>query len=224
VRSYPRLSFFSAASPSWIDPSGITASIPATSPRIVPQRSTCVPPALVETSPPIVALPRAPSVSGKRRPCSATASWSTCRITPASATASPACGSIARIRSSRRSDRISADPSAGGVAPPTIDVFPPCGTSATPQSRAAETIAATSAVEPGLSIAGACPCQRPRQSVSQAVIASRSVVIALGSICPRRRSSNAVCAGVMAAARLSRCRSPSNSWTVQAVSLEDAPA
>ena len=42
----------------------------------------------------------------------------------------PAAGSIERIRFIRRSDRISADPSAGGVAPPTIEVLPPCGTSA----------------------------------------------------------------------------------------------
>ena len=41
-------------------------------------------------------------------------------------------GSIARMRFIRRSERISALPSAGGVAPPTIEVLPPCGTSATP--------------------------------------------------------------------------------------------
>ena len=43
---------------------------------------------------------------------------------------------IDRSRSIRRSDRISADPSAGGVAPPTIDVLPPCGTSGTRCSAA----------------------------------------------------------------------------------------
>ena len=49
-------------------------------------------------------------------------------------------------------------PSAGGVAPPTIEVLPPCGTSATPMlARAAPTIAATSAVEAGARIAGAAP-------------------------------------------------------------------
>ncbi len=37
--------------------------------------------------------------------------------------------SIERMRFIRRRERISADPSSGGVAPPTIDVLPPCGTS-----------------------------------------------------------------------------------------------
>ena len=116
----------------------------ATSARIGPKRSTCVPPALVETSPPIVALPLAPRVSGKRSPCSATASWSSCSTTPASATQRIAPGSIERMRFIRLSERIRADPSSGGVAPPTIDVLPPCGTSATPFCAASVTIAATS--------------------------------------------------------------------------------
>ena len=57
----------------------------------------------------------------------------------------------------RRSDRISADPSAGGVAPPTIDVLPPCGTNATPNSAANATVAATSCVDAGARIAAAAP-------------------------------------------------------------------
>ena len=68
-------------------PSGSTASTPATSERIVPNFSTCVPPALVDVSPPIVQLPRAPSVSGKRIPASWAAGESCSRMTPASATA-----------------------------------------------------------------------------------------------------------------------------------------
>ena len=74
LRSKPRLSFLSGASPSNTLPSGSTASIPSTSARIEPWRSTCVPPALVETSPPIVAEPLPPSVSGKRSPSAAAAS------------------------------------------------------------------------------------------------------------------------------------------------------
>ena len=114
------------------EPSASTASTPATSPRIVPNRSTCVPPALVDTKPPIVALPRAPSVSGKRRPDRQRGIVEGRRgSTPASTTANPASASIERMRFSRRSDRISALPSAGGVAPPTIELLPPCGTSGT---------------------------------------------------------------------------------------------
>ena len=70
-----------------MEPSGSTASTPATSERIVPNFSTWVPPAFVEVSPPMVQLPRAPSVSGNRIPTSLTASWSVARTTPASAIA-----------------------------------------------------------------------------------------------------------------------------------------
>ena len=61
------------------------------------------------------------------------------------------------MRFIRRSDSTSAEPSAGGVAPPTIDVLPPCGTSGTPRSAASPTISATSSVEAGARIASACP-------------------------------------------------------------------
>ena len=99
-------------------------------PRIGPKRSTCVPPALVETSPPMVALPLAPRVSGKRSPSLGAASCSVCEDHAGFGHgAHRASASIERMRFIRRSDRISADPSSGGVAPPTIDVLPPCGTS-----------------------------------------------------------------------------------------------
>ena len=103
----------------------------ATSERIGPKRSTWVPPALVETRPPTVAEPLAPSESGKRRPAAAAASCRSERITPASATATLSSAETLRTRFIRRSDSSSAPPSRSGVAPPTIDVFPPCGTSAT---------------------------------------------------------------------------------------------
>ena len=57
----------------------------------------------------------------------------------------------------RRSDRISALPSAGGVAPPTIEVFPPCGTSGTSCSAASPTMAATPAVLSGARMAALAP-------------------------------------------------------------------
>ncbi len=71
-----------------------------------------------------------------------------------------------------RSDRISADPSAGGVAPPTIELLPPCGTSATRCRAAAATTAATSAVEAGASSAGAVPRNRCRQSIVHGAISA----------------------------------------------------
>ena len=79
----------------------------------------------------------ADSATPARRPASAgiggrspeAASWRWCRMTPASATAS--CPSIERIRFIRRSDNSNADPSAGGVAPPTMPVLPPWGTRGT---------------------------------------------------------------------------------------------
>ena len=57
--------------------------------------------------------------------------------------------SIERMRFIRRRDKMSADPSAGGVAPPTIDVLPPWGTSGTPVRPAIVTISATSSFEDG---------------------------------------------------------------------------
>src|SRR3546814_10490118 len=97
---------------------------------------SCVPPALVEMRPPMVAEPLAPRLRGKRRPAAAAASWRLERITPASQTARLSSGDRLRIWFILRSDRISAEPSAGGVAPPTMDVLPPCGTSGTEIGRA----------------------------------------------------------------------------------------
>ena len=94
-------------------------------------------------------------------------------MTPASATARPASESSERMRFMRRVERISALPSSGGVAPPTIDVLPPCGTRATPcASRARGTIAATSAVVAGCSSSrrapgpAAAPVGQPRCDVA----------------------------------------------------------
>ena len=164
----------------WTEPSGSTASTPATSERIVPNFSTCVPPALVEVRPPMVQLPRAPSVSGKRMPMSCAASWSVASTTPASATARRFSALIERMRFIRRIDSSSADPSAGGVAPAAMPVLPPCGTSGTRCSAASLTISATSSVEAGARIAGAAPCTRPRQSVTHGSISLGSVMTALG--------------------------------------------
>ncbi len=65
-----------------------------------------------------------------------------------------------RMRFIRRVERISADPSAGGVAPPTIELFPPCGTSVTRYSVAARSTACTWPASVGARIAGAWPEKR----------------------------------------------------------------
>ena len=71
---------------------------------------------------------------------------------------------------------MSADPSGGGVAPPTIDVLPPWGTSGTLCLPARPTIAATSWVEEGESTATALPWNLPRQSVSHGSMSAGSVI------------------------------------------------
>ena len=78
-------------------------------------------------------------------------------MTPASTTASPASASSRRTRFMRLSDRIVALPSAGGVAPPTIELLPPCGTSGTPCARAARTTCCTCALSSGASSSVARP-------------------------------------------------------------------
>ena len=112
-------------------PSGNTASTPATSARIVPKRSTCVPAGIGRGEP------------ADRRSCPArraSAGSAALRRPPHGGAfrAPPRLGhrdapptSIERMRFIRRSDSSSAEPSSGGVAPRDMPVLPPCGTSAT---------------------------------------------------------------------------------------------
>ena len=157
LRSNPRLSFFSGTRASNTPPSASTASIPSTCARIEPWRSTCVPPAFVEISPPIVAEPLPPSVRGKRRRCAAAASCSVCRITPASQVASRASGSSLRTAFIRLSERSSVSPLSSGVAPPDMPLLPPCGTTGTPCREQSFISADSSAVDAGEAIARARP-------------------------------------------------------------------
>ena len=99
---------------------------------------------------------------------------------------------IDRSRVIRRSEKSSAEPSAGGVAPPTIDVLPPCGTRGTRCSAARRTIAAASSVEPGERIAAASPWKRPRQSVSQGSTSEGTVTTVFGPKRSRTSSINSV--------------------------------
>ena len=70
------------------------------------------------------------------------------------------------MRFIRRSDNSNASPLSPGVAPPTIDVFPPCGTMGIPAFAQSVTMNATSFVLSGETSAHALPRYRPRQSVS----------------------------------------------------------
>ena len=157
-----------------MDPSGSTASSPATNIRIVPCRKTWVPPAFVEIRPPIVADPFPPKVKGKRLPTFAAASCKFCRITPASHVTKPSSASIAVMLFIRRRERISCCPLLSGVAPATMPLFPPCGTSEILCLAASFITAETSCVLAGESRAGDDPVKRPRQSVSQGEMTSFS--------------------------------------------------
>ena len=150
---------------------------------MVPWRNTCTPPALVDTSPPMVALPLAPSDSGKTQPCASAAAWTVSRIAPASATSSSEAASMLRIPFIR--DRLSSTlpPSGAGMPPPTSPVLPPCGTSPTRWYPAAATIAATAAVERGISISGVTPWNLPRQSTRCGAMISGSSVQSSPAAC-----------------------------------------
>jgi len=105
-------------------PLASTASRPSTISRVMPKRSTRLPPALVDAFPPSVALPRAPRSSGNANPCSSAASCSCCSVTPAWTTATRCSGSIdsiLRIRSSERTTSVRAV-----SVPCTSPVRPPC--------------------------------------------------------------------------------------------------
>jgi len=78
-------------------------------------------------------------------------------MTPASATATLSSAETLRIEFIRRSDNSKALPSGFGVAPPTIEVLPPCGMMASPCFAQSFTQTETSAVEAGRSTASASP-------------------------------------------------------------------
>ena len=105
----------SAPSRRGIDPSGSHASTPATKARIVPKRSTCVPPALVAISPPMVQLPlrQASAGTASRLRRRGREGW---RGSSPLGDGHPSPALIVRNRSMRRIDRIQRLSSAGGVA------------------------------------------------------------------------------------------------------------
>ena len=116
--------------------------------------------------------PRAPSVSGKRTPAPRRGVVQVGEDHAGLGDREPGRRHRARGSGSSAAATGSArEPSAGGVAPPTIEVLPPCGTSGTPVLGAARDDRATSAVDAGASIAGAravkaaAPVGQPRRDV-----------------------------------------------------------
>ena len=116
-----------------------------------------LPPALVASTPPICAEPSELIDSGNRHPESSAACCADLRTVPASISIVMSVVSMPRTLFMRDRLRISCDPSSDTAAPPTIDVFPPCGTIGTPRSTQSSTTAATSSVEAGRTTAGVAP-------------------------------------------------------------------
>jgi FAD/FMN-containing dehydrogenase len=106
---------------------------------------------------PTVAVPSEASDSGNSSPCARAASCAAASVAPASMVIVALAASIARTRCMRVSDSNKARPDSSGVAAPHMLVLPPCGTTGTPCSRQAATTAATSAVEPGRTMASVRP-------------------------------------------------------------------
>ncbi len=154
-RSMPRLSLRKVERPSKMEPSGRTTSRPRTSSRVMPYRNTLMPPALVDTLPPMRQEPCAPNASGKNIPAASTLSLNSDRIQPASTTAEKSSASMLRIAVMRSRLMMTWDSGESGVAPSTRPVLPPCGTIDRSRARTAFTQADTSAVERGRSTATA---------------------------------------------------------------------
>ena len=109
------------------------------------------------STPPICALPSDEIDSGSRQPASAAAFCAAFSVTPASIVMVRSTGSIARTRFSRAKLSTNWLPSASGVAPPTIEVLPPCGTRGTRAAAHSRTTAASSTVSAGRTTAGVRP-------------------------------------------------------------------
>ena len=132
-----------------------------------------MPPALVEMTPPMVAVPSAARLSGNRRSAAVAACCASSRVIPASTVMASSSGVTSRTA---RSFRVESRTSPKGIWPPTRPVSPPWGTMAMWCSAQTRTAAATWAVERGVSISGVWPCQRLRHSVSQGAISAGSSV------------------------------------------------
>jgi len=151
--------------PLQISPCAVTTSSPRHSSRVLPKRTTCVPPAFVPKLPPIVQLPCEPKLKGNKYPASKQACCTFCSTQPASSVMVPLPASSLRTLFMRCRLSTICVPDASGVDPTTMPVLPPCGTMLTPGVAAqALTMAATCSVELGRTTAKATPRARPRQS------------------------------------------------------------
>ena len=116
-----------------------------------------LPPALVASSPPIIAVPSEPSERGNSAPASAAACWARASTSPASTVMVMSARSSASTRFIRARLSTTWRGRASGVAPPTMEVLPPCGMMTSPCAAQSFTQADTSAVEAGRSTASASP-------------------------------------------------------------------
>jgi hypothetical protein len=123
-----------------------------------------LPPALVASTPPICALPSDEIDSGSRQSASAAASCAAFSVTPASIVIVMSVASMARTRFIRPVLTTICEPSASGVAPATMDVLPPCGTTPTPRASHSRSTAASAAVSAGRTTAAVRPWYSRRQS------------------------------------------------------------
>ena len=118
------LSFTTRPRPCITAPSAITASTPRQRSRAFPYRSTFTPPALVPSRPPTRADPSDARVSGKIRPASSAAAWTSASTHPASATSTPSTRSRSRIRFIRSKERTTGSGPSTATCPPTRPVPP----------------------------------------------------------------------------------------------------
>jgi hypothetical protein len=166
----PTVSLGRPASEPTTVPSASTASTPRTWCRIVPNRTTREPPALVAIAPPTVADSRAAKSIGVSRPTRRAACCQSAIVTPAPAVSAIAGASTSQTRSKRRIDSTTTSrPSRRappGTPPPTSPVLPACGITATSSELQYRSTAASSAVEPGRTTAAHAPPYLPVQSRS----------------------------------------------------------
>ena len=170
----PAVSLGSPESEPISDPSASTAVTPATWDRIVPNRTTREPPALVATAPPTVAVSRLAKSTGASSPAAWACRRQPARVTPAPTLTCIAPGSTGSIWSRRRVDSTTMAV-CRGTPPPTRPVLPPCGTTAAPESAQRPTTAATCWASAGRATSKASPRNRPVQSVAYDAVTSGSV-------------------------------------------------
>ena len=143
-------------------PSASTTSSPRMRLRVMPNRITSLPPALVEMLPPILQDPLAPRSRGNRNPASSAASWMACKGVPARTVMVMDAWSSSSMPLSR--SRESAISSSCGVAPPHNPVSPPCTTTFWLAAEQMRRMSETCAVDAGRATAAGAWAVSPELS------------------------------------------------------------